>query len=123
MDRLSLKRHRLERRVTRVRHAIVPGTERKRLLLHKTNKHLVAQIVDDKTGNTVCQASTLEKSFAAEVKGGKKNREAAKRLGAILAKRATEKGIKKVYFDRRGRLYHGKIADFADQAREAGLEF
>lgn len=123
MDRLSLKRHRLERRVTRVRHAIVPGTDRKRLLLHKTNKHLVAQIIDDKTGNTVCQASTLEKSFAAEVKGGRNNREAAKRLGAILAKRATEKGIKQVYFDRRGRLYHGKIADFADQAREAGLEF
>lgn len=123
MDRLSLKRHRLERRVTRVRHAIVPGTDRKRLLLHKTNKHLVAQIIDDKTGNTVCQASTLEKSFAAEGKGGRNNREAAKRLGAILAKRATEKGIKQVYFDRRGRLYHGKIADFADQAREAGLEF
>lgn len=107
----------------RVKFALRSDGERKRLLLKKTNRYLMAQIVDDATGRTLCQASTFEKSFAAEVKGSAKNREAARKLGEVIAARAKEKGITKVLFDRRGRLYHGKVADFADKAREAGLEF
>lgn len=123
MDRVSLKRRRLERRVTRVKRSIRTSPDRKRLLLNKSNRYLCAQIIDDETGRTLCHASTLEKGFAEAVKGSKKNREAAAKLGEIIAKRALEHGIKKVAFDRRGRLYHGKIARFADQARESGLEF
>lgn len=123
MDRLSLKRHRLQRRIRRVKFALRSDGERKRLLLKKTNRYLMAHIVDDATGRTLCHASTFEKSFAAEWTGSAKNREAARKLGEVIAARAKEKGITRVYFDRRGRLYHGKIADFADRAREAGLEF
>jgi large subunit ribosomal protein L18 len=106
-----------------VKFSLQSDGERKRLLLRKTNRYLIAQIVDDETGRTLCQATTFEKSFASEVKGSAKNREAARKLGEIIASRAKEKGITKVYFDRRGRLYHGKVAEFADRAREAGLEF
>lgn len=121
MERLLLKRHKLERRMRRVKSALKSSGERKRLLLKKTNRYLMAQIIDDQTGITICQAATFEKGFSSE--GSSKNRGAAKKLGEMIAARAKEKGVTKVLFDRRGRLYHGKIADFADQARESGLEF
>lgn len=122
MERLLLKRHKLERRMRRVKSALKSSDERKRLVLKKTNRYLLAQIIDDKTGTTLCQAATFEKNFDSTDKSHK-NRAAAKKLGETIAARAKEKGITKVVFDRRGRLYHGKIADFADQARESGLEF
>tara|TARA_B100001939_G_scaffold344557_1_gene359241 strand:- start:31215 stop:31481 length:267 start_codon:yes stop_codon:yes gene_type:complete len=88
-------------------------------VLNRTNKYLFAQIVDDENGSVVCSASTLEKGY----NGPRKNLEAAKKLGEMLAGRAKEKGVTRVVFDRRGRLYHGRMASFADAAREGGLEF
>jgi large subunit ribosomal protein L18 len=119
MNRLEEKRKRLGRRIRRVRHTIKPKTPRPRLVINRSNRFLAVQIVDDSTGRTLCQAATNEKSFA--VKG--KNKDAATKLGELIAARAAEKGVKKVVLDRRGALYHGKIAAFADAAREKGLEF
>ena len=119
MNRILQKRGRLDRRIKRVRHAIRSRHQRPRLVFNRSNNFLYAQVIDDKTGVTVCSATTMEKSFSAP----KKNKDAASRLGAILAQRAKEKGITKVVLDRCGRLYHGRIAAFADAAREKGLEF
>lgn len=119
MNRLETKRKRIARRVTRVRYDIKPKTPRPRLVVNRTNRYLAVQIVDDATGKTLCAAATNEKSFA---KKGK-NKEAAAALGELIASRAAEKGVKKVVLDRRGNLYHGRVAAFADAAREKGLEF
>lgn len=108
-----LKRHK------RVRAKISGTVERPRLCVFRSNKNISAQIIDDVAGVTLVSASSLEASF--EGNGG--NKEGAKQLGAILAKRALEKGIENVVFDRSGYLYHGRIMELADGAREAGLKF
>ena len=101
----------------------VSGTaERPRLSVFRSNIHMYAQIIDDTVGNTLVAASTLEKDVKAELK--KTNDvEAAAYLGTVIAKKALEKGIKEVVFDRGGFIYQGKIKALADAAREAGLEF
>ncbi|MCB1164703.1 MAG: 50S ribosomal protein L18 [Leptospiraceae bacterium] len=119
MNRLEEKRHRLSKRIQTIRKAIRSRKRRPRLVLNRTNKYLFAQIIDDENGKVLCTASTLEKNFS----GPKKNIEAAKKLGEVLAGRAKEKGVSSVVFDRRGRLYHGRMAQFAEAAREGGLEF
>ena len=108
-----IKRH------NRVRGKISGTAERPRLNVFRSKANIYAQIIDDVTGNTLVAASTVEKAF--EGNGG--NKEGAKQLGAILAKRALEKGIENVVFDRSGYLYHGRIMELADGAREAGLKF
>lgn len=119
MNRLQLKQRRLKRRIYRVRKAIQPKTARHRLVFNRSNRYLSAQLVDDATGVTLCSAATNEKGFA--VQG--KNKEAARKLGEVIAERASGKGIKQVVLDRRGILYHGRIAEFAAAARDKGLEF
>ncbi|MCB1323924.1 MAG: 50S ribosomal protein L18 [Spirochaetales bacterium] len=119
MERLAHKRFRLRRRRVRVRQAIRPKTPRARLVVNRSNRNISAQIIDDIKGVTLCAATTSEKSFG----GAARNKEAAKRLGELLAKRAVEKGVKQVVLDRRGMIYHGRIAAFAEAAREHGLEF
>jgi large subunit ribosomal protein L18 len=106
----------------RIRNRFSGTAERPRLAVFRSNKHMYAQIIDDTVGNTLVAASTLEK----EVKGEldyTDNVEAAAYLGTVIAKRAIEKGIKEVVFDRGGFIYQGKIAALAEAAREAGLEF
>ena len=96
--------------------------ERPRLAVFRSNNHMYAQIIDDTVGNTLVAASTVEKDVQAELK--KTNDvEAASYLGTVIAKRAMEKGIKAVVFDRGGYIYQGKVAALAEAAREAGLEF
>jgi large subunit ribosomal protein L18 len=98
------------------------GTEaRPRLCVFRSNKHIYAQIVDDSNGKTLVAASTLD----AEVKGGKggSNIAAAKTVGTAVAKRAIDKGIQAVLFDRGGYIYHGRVKALAEAAREAGLKF
>jgi large subunit ribosomal protein L18 len=96
--------------------------ERPRLAVFRSNNHMYAQIIDDTVGNTLVSASTLEKDVKAELK--KTNDvEAAAYLGTVIGKRAVEKGIKEVVFDRGGFIYQGKVKALADAAREAGLEF
>lgn len=109
-----LKRH------LRVRKKITGTTERPRLNIFRSSKHMYAQIIDDTNGVTIVSASTVEKD-AAVANGG--NVEAARTVGTLIAKRAKEKGIDKVVFDRSGYLYHGRVQALADAAREAGLEF
>ena len=96
--------------------------ERPRLAVFRSNNHMHAQIIDDTVGNTLVSASTIEKDVKAELK--KTNDvEAAAYLGTVIGKRAAEKGIKEVVFDRGGFIYQGKVKALADAAREAGLEF
>ena len=99
------------------------GTEmRPRLCVFRSNKHIYAQIVDDAKGSTLMTASSLDVEAKGEIKNGG-NLAAAKVVGKIVAKRAIEKGISSVLFDRGGYLYHGRVKALADAAREAGLKF
>ena len=95
---------------------------RPRLAVFRSNNHMYAQIIDDTVGNTLVSASTLQKEVKAEVEKTN-NVDAAAYLGKIIAKKAIDKGIKEVVFDRGGFIYQGKVKALADAAREAGLEF
>ena len=106
----------------RLRNRFSGTAERPRLAVFRSNNHMYAQIIDDTVGNTLVAASTLEKEIKAELEKTN-NVDAAAYLGTVIAKRAVEKGIKTVVFDRGGFIYQGKIAALADAAREAGLEF
>lgn len=105
-------------RHARVRKRVTGTASRPRLAVYRSLNHIAAQVIDDAAGHTVVSASTLEKDL-----GARGNVEGAKKVGALLAKRALEKGIKSVVFDRGGFRYHGAIASLAESAREAGLEF
>ena len=107
------------RRHIRVRRKISGTAERPRLCIYRSNRNLFAQLIDDVAGTTIISASTLDK----EVKTKLANKEAAKQVGTLIAKRATEKGVESVVFDRSGYQYHGVIKEFAEAAREAGLKF
>jgi len=106
----------------RIRNRFSGTTVRPRLSVYRSNNHMYAQIIDDTVGNTLVAASTLEKEVSAELEKTN-NVDAAAYLGEVIAKRAIEKGINTVVFDRGGFIYHGKIAALADAARKAGLEF
>ncbi|MBR4030942.1 MAG: 50S ribosomal protein L18 [Clostridia bacterium] len=107
-------------RHARVRKNISGTAERPRLSVFRSNKHMYAQIIDDTKGVTLCAASTMEAGFDGEYSG---NAEAAKKVGLMIAKKAEEKGIKAVVFDRGGFIYHGRVKELAEGAREGGLEF
>ena len=108
-----------QKRHARVRGKISGTPERPRLCVFRSESNIYAQIIDDVAGNTLVAASTVEKAF--EGKGG--NVEAAKKIGALIAERAVEKGIKDVVFDRGGYIYHGRVQALAEAAREGGLKF
>lgn len=111
-----------ERRKLRIRNKVSGTTERPRLTVFRSAKHIYAQVIDDTTGKTLAHASTLSK----DIKGtlGEDNKtDAAKKVGALIAKVCKDKGVAKVVFDRNGYLYHGRISALAQAAREAGLEF
>ena len=107
------------RRHKRVRRKISGTPECPRLCVFRSNSNLYVQVIDDVKGVTLAQASTLDK----EVKTKKANKEAAKEVGALIAKRAIEKKTKTVVFDRGGYIYHGVVKELAEAAREGGLEF
>ena len=106
----------------KIRNRFSGTAERPRLAVFRSNNHVYAQIIDDVAGKTIVSASTLEKDIKAELKNTD-DIEAATKVGNVVAKRALEKGIKAVVFDRGGYIYHGKVKALADAAREAGLEF
>ena len=110
------KRHR------RVRTKISGTPERPRLNVFRSSKHIYAQVIDDLSGETLTAASSLDPQLRSELNIGS-NREAARKVGSLLAQKALEKGIKEVVFDRGGYLYHGRIKELADGAREGGLNF
>ncbi len=111
-----LKRH------MRIRRRLIGSTERPRLCVYRSNKHIYAQIVDDATAKTIAFAGTLDPELKGKITKTW-DREAAKTVGQLIAKRAKEKGIEVVVFDRGGYIYHGRIAAVAEAAREAGLTF
>ena len=108
-----------DRRHKRVRNKIFGTADRPRLCIFKSNSNITVQIIDDVAGNTLAAASTLDK----EVKEKHSNKVAAKEVGALIAKRATQKNIKEVVFDRGGYIYHGVVKELAEAAREGGLSF
>ena len=108
-----IKRHK------RVRSKISGTPERPRLSVYRSENNIYAQIIDDTTGHTLCAASTLDKSFTGN--GG--NKEAAREVGKMIAQKAAEKGITNVVFDRGGYIFHGRVKELAEGAREGGLNF
>ncbi|MBR3396969.1 MAG: 50S ribosomal protein L18 [Lachnospiraceae bacterium] len=106
----------------RLRHRLNGTAERPRLAVFRSDKHFYAQIIDDQAGNTLVSASTVQKAVQSELEKTN-NVEAAAYLGTVVGKKAVEAGITEVVFDRGGFIYQGKIAAFADAAREAGLKF
>ena len=119
------KQSRSEMRVkkhNRLRNRFAGTAERPRLAVFRRNNHMYAQIIDDTVGNTLVAASTAEKSAKAELEHTN-TVDAAAYVGTLIAKRALEKGIETVVFDRGGFIYQGKIQALADAAREAGLKF
>ena len=107
------------RRHKRVRGKISGTTERPRLNVYRSSANIYAQIIDDTKGVTLCAASTLDKEF----EGNGSNKEAARKVGEMIAKRAADKGITNVVFDRGGYIFHGRVKELADGAREGGLNF
>ncbi len=123
MNILELKKNKRQRRKFGIRKKIYGSPERYRLTIFRSLNHIYAQIVDDDAGKTLVAASTLEKEVIEGLKPGMKKIERSKLVGAALAKKAIDKDIKKVTFDRNGYLYHGRVKALADAARQAGLEF
>lgn len=115
-NEIRVKKHR------RLRNRFSGTAERPRLAVFRSNNHMYAQIIDDTVGNTLVAASTVEKEVKAQL-DKTNNVDAAAYLGTVIAKRAIEKGIDTVVFDRGGFIYQGKIAALAEAAREAGLKF
>jgi len=115
-SKIRVKKH------MRIRNRFSGTTERPRLAVFRSNNHMYAQIIDDTVGKTLVAASTLEKDVKAELEKTN-NVDAAAYVGKVIAKRALEKGITTVVYDRGGYIYHGKVAALAEAAREAGLVF
>jgi len=119
--KLSREAHR--RRIhVRMRKTLAGTPERPRLCVHRSSKHIRAQVIDDQTGRTIVSASSLDAEVKAQIKGGG-NIAASKVVGKVVAERAKSKGVDKVVFDRGGYQYHGRVQAVAEAAREAGLNF
>jgi large subunit ribosomal protein L18 len=119
------KRHRLfEKRRQRVRNKLraISSTERPRLSVHRTGQHIYVQVIDDTKGATLAAASSVDTELKGSLKSGS-NIEAATKVGELIAKRASDAGIKEVVFDRGGFIYHGRVKALAEAAREGGLTF
>jgi large subunit ribosomal protein L18 len=110
------------RRHYRVRKKVAGTAERPRLAVFRSNKHITAQVIDDRSGRTLAAASSVEKDLRSTL-GATGNKAAAATVGSLVADRAKSAGVTQVVFDRGGFLYHGRVAAVADAARKAGLEF
>jgi large subunit ribosomal protein L18 len=120
---MDARNQRFQRRRDRVRYKVREhGRGRPRLSVHRTNEHIYAQIIDDGKGETLAAASTLEVDLRKALKTGA-DKDAATKIGALIAQRAKAKGITEVVFDRGGFIFHGRVKALADAAREAGLKF
>jgi large subunit ribosomal protein L18 len=121
MSKVSRSERRVRKHI-RVRKAVSGSGERPRLNVFRSSKHIYAQIVDDVKGHTLTAASSLSKELDGQFKTGA-NKAAARAVGKLIATKAKEKSISKVVFDRGGYLYHGRIKELAEGAREGGLKF
>jgi large subunit ribosomal protein L18 len=115
--------NKFDKRKARVRRTLKARSEgRPRLSVHRSSKHIYAQIIDDAAGTTLAAASTMEKDLRGSLKTGA-NKDAAAAIGKLVAERAVKAGVKEVVFDRGGYLFHGRVKALADAAREGGLSF
>jgi large subunit ribosomal protein L18 len=121
-DKQRDKQKRLERRKFGIRKSLFGSTERPRLSVFRSDKHIYAQLIDDYAGRTLAAAGSTLTDVRGDLRNGG-NVEAAKRVGRAIAERAKAAGITKVAFDRGGRMYHGRVKALADAAREGGLQF
>jgi large subunit ribosomal protein L18 len=119
-DKSKKKQVGRKRRHARVRKTVIGTAERPRLAVFRSNRHVVAQVIDDRAGRTLAAASTLEPELRSE---GTSNKDAAAKVGRLVAERAKAAGIDTVVFDRGGFRYQGRVASLATAARAAGLEF
>ena len=122
MSKISRKLQ-TQKRHKRLRRYIVGSATRPRLAVFRSNNHIYAQVIDDNAQQTICSASTVDKELKEGSEKLSSNCNSSSIVGKLLAKRAMNKGIKKVIFDRGGNLYHGRVKALADAAREAGLNF
>ena len=120
---LLSRKQQTQKRHKRLRRNLSGTSDRPRLAIFRSNNHIYAQVIDDQAQNTLCAASTLDKDLRATLKTGGNNCDASTAVGELVAKRALEKGIQQVVFDRGGNLYHGRVKALANAAREAGLQF
>lgn len=123
MGRLEIKKVRRERAKRGLKKKIKGTSERPRLVVFRSLRHIYGTIVDDSKGRTILQVSSMNKELADELKAAKGKTNVSKIVGIALAKKALEKNIQQVVFDRGGRIYHGRLKAFADGAREGGLKF
>ncbi len=121
-DKNKFKTLRLQRRQRHIRKRVFGSTERPRLAVFRSDKHIYAQVIDDYAGRTLAAASSVMQDVRGDLKNGG-NLAAAKRVGKAIAERAKAAGIMQVAFDRGGRQYHGRVKALADAARESGLKF
>ncbi|EYF06699.1 LSU ribosomal protein L18p (L5e) [Chondromyces apiculatus DSM 436] len=112
-----------ERRKLRIRKNVYGGSDRPRMSVFRSAKHIYAQVIDDASGRTLAFASTLSKDVKSELDSEGDKVAAAKKVGALIAKICKERDISRVVFDRNGYLYHGRVRALAEAAREAGLDF
>ena len=118
LNRPDTKKQRLKRHL-RVRGKVSGSAERPRLNVFRSEKHIYAQIIDDVAGKTLVSASSVEKNF----EGSGSNKDGARKVGKLVAERALKAGIEEVVFDRGGYIYHGRVKELAEGAREGGLKF
>ena len=122
MNRMEKKLMQRRRRRRRVRKKVTGTSERPRLSVFRSHKHIYAQLIDDTAGRTIVTASSQEAPLRKRLSHGG-NRDAATAVGEAVASKAVEAGVKKVVFDRNGYPYHGRVRDLAEAARKGGLEF
>jgi large subunit ribosomal protein L18 len=123
MNKYELKKTRYERRKKHIRKRISGTADRLRLTVNRSSQHIYAQIINDEEMHTVAAASTLDKEIREKITPGMKKIDQSRLVGEVLAKRAVEKNITNIAFDRNGFLYHGRIKALADGARKGGLNF
>jgi large subunit ribosomal protein L18 len=121
-DKNKQKTVRLQRRKFHIRKTLTGTTDRPRLSVFRSDKHIYAQLIDDHAGRTLAAVSSLETEVRGDLKNGG-NIAAAKKVGAAIAAKAKQAGVTRVAFDRNGRMYHGRVKALADAAREGGLKF
>jgi large subunit ribosomal protein L18 len=121
--RMKAKRERREKAHLRVRKRVRGDAERPRLSVYKSLRFIYAQVIDDTRGVTLAQANSSDPAVREAVGNSTSGKEAAKRVGELVAERAREKGVEKVVFDRGGYVYHGRVQALAEAAREKGLQF
>jgi len=121
--RMKAKRARREKAHLRARKRVQGTTERPRLSVYKSLRFIYAQVIDDTRGHTLAQASSADPALKEALGKSTAGKEAAKKVGELVAQRAKEQGVEKVVFDRGGYIYHGRVQALADAAREKGLQF